>query len=57
MVGPPFSFAAGGRFFMEATTIAVIILAVLFLGGMTGLMIFRNTPSQSDTKEAPTRKE
>jgi hypothetical protein len=42
---------------MEATTIAVIVLVVLFLGGMTALMIFRNTPSKDDTKETSTRKE
>ena len=42
---------------MEATTIAVIVLTVLFLGGMTALMIFKNTPEKSDTKEAATRKE
>jgi hypothetical protein len=57
MVGPPSSSKLEGAFFMEATTIAVIVLAVLFLGGMTALMIVRNTPEKSSSPEASDNKE
>ncbi len=58
MVGPPFSHAADGRPFflppmegtMGATTIAVIVLVVLLLGGMATLVIVMNTPE----KKGPT---
>ncbi len=39
---------------MGATTIAVIVLVVLFLGGMTAIMILMNTPPK---KGSANRKE
>ena len=42
---------------MEATTIAVIVLAILFLGGMTALMIVRNTPPKTISQEVPKKRE
>ncbi len=61
MVGPPFSCTADGRPFflppmeatMGATTIAVIVLVVVFLGGMATLVLFMNTPP----KKGPTQPE
>ena len=42
---------------MEATTIAVIVLAVSFLGGMTALMIVINTPPKTNLQEEPKKRD
>jgi len=61
MVGPPFSSTAGGRLFflppmeepVDASTIAVIVLAGLFFVGMTVIMIVRNTPPREGGSGTP----
>ncbi len=61
MVGPPFSFGAGGRPFllppmegtMGATTILVIVLAVVVFGGMGAMLIYINTEPKKGSKEGP----
>jgi hypothetical protein len=56
MVGPPFNEGAAFLFsahggHMGAGGIAAIVLVVLFLGAMTGLMIYMNRPEKGDFKE------
>jgi hypothetical protein len=41
---------------MGATTIAVIVLVALFVGGMATLVIFMNTPPKTESKESPKTK-
>jgi hypothetical protein len=42
---------------MGATTILVIVLAVLFFGGMAGLLIYLNTAPKDGSDQAPKRKQ
>jgi len=42
---------------VEATTIAVIVLAGLFFAGMTAIMIIRNTPPKDGPRGTPGKRE
>ena len=42
---------------VDASTIAVIVLAGLFFVGMTAIMIVRNTPPKDGPREMPEKRE